>query len=91
MDRPIKIALGISALLLAVFLGFIISDYIHFQENLPRIAESLRSSDPAKLQASWFTVMLVRAIEFLVPSLIIGGGALIIHFRDNRKPKTKKR
>ncbi len=89
MDKPLKIMLGISVLLFILFLVIIFNDYVQFQKNLVFIADSLESSDPSKLQASWFAVVVIRAVEFLIPSFLLGAGALIMYIRDNRKPKKK--
>ena len=89
MNKPIKILLSLSAILLILFIIVIFHDYTQFQENQLLIMESLKSSDPAKLQASWFSVVVIRAVEFLVPSLIFGFTALAFYVHDNRKPKKK--
>ncbi len=91
MEKPVKIALGISVILLIIYAAFLIHDYIQFNQNLERITVSLESSDPAKLQAAWFSVVIYRSILFLVPALILGGGALMIHIMDNRKPDSRFR
>ena len=91
MDKPVKIMLGISILLLIIFGVVVYNDSIQFQKNLILITQSLESSEPSKLQAAWFSVLVVRSVEFLVPSLIFGFGALLLHIRDNKKPKSKKK
>lgn len=91
MDKPVKILLGISILLLIIFGVVVYNDSIQFQKNLILITQSLESSEPSKLQAAWFSVLVVRSVEFLVPSLIFGFGALLLHIRDNKKPKSKKK
>lgn len=91
MDNPVKIMLSISILLLIIFGVVVYNDYLQFQKNLILITQSLESSEPSKLQAAWFSVLVVRSVEFLVPSLIFGFGALLLHIRDNKKPKSKKK
>lgn len=91
MSRSIKIMLAIALVLGVIYAGFLIHDYQQFQANLSEIAYSLESSEPYKLQAAWFTVVVLRSAEFLVPALAFGIGGIVMLIQDYKKPSSKKK
>ncbi len=91
MSRSIKIMLALSLVFALVYAGFLIYDHQQFQANLSEITRSLQSDSPYKLQAAWFTVVILRSAEFLVPSLIFGIVGMTMLIRDNKRPSSKKK
>lgn len=91
MEKSHKIMLLIAAVFVVVFVAVVINDHIQFQNHAEEIGGVLKDSAPAKMQAAWFTIMCVRFTEFMVPALCIGGAAIIMHIRENRKPPAKKK
>lgn len=83
--------LGIAAALIVLFLVTVFNDYAQFQANLTQIEMALESSDPSKLQASWMTVVLARSLQLLVPALLLGFAAGLMHWHDIKKPKRLRR
>lgn len=88
MEKSHKIMLVIALIFLALFIGFMINDYYQFQNNLEMIIDNLKSSDPNKIKAAWFSVIVVRSVEFLVPAFILSFAAIHMHYKDNQKPKS---
>ncbi len=91
MSKSIKIMLALSLLFGLIYAGILIYDYQQFQANLSEITYSLQSDEPYKLQAPWFTVVVLRSAEFLVPALIFGIGGIVMLIRDYKKPSSKKK
>lgn len=79
----------LSAILAVLFAVILWYDHTQFQQHLTEIAEVLKDGSSSKLEAAWFSVVVVRFTEFLVPSLILGAAAIIMHVRDNRRPKQR--
>lgn len=91
MEKSVKIMLFISAVFLAIFVIVLYMDYSGFHSNIEQIIKSLRSDEPYKLQAVWYSVVMIRIFEFLVLAIIFGAGGLFMHIRDNRIPKAGRR
>ncbi|MEY8381383.1 hypothetical protein [Ileibacterium valens] len=91
MEKSVKIMLFISAVFLAIFVIVLYMDYSGFHSNIEQIIKSLRSDEPYKLQAAWYSVVMIRIFEFLVLAIIFGAGGLFMHIRDNRIPKAGRR
>lgn len=87
MEKSHKIMLLLSALFLLAFIGFLVNDYFQFHKNIEMIIDNLKSSDPNKIKAAWFSLVVIRSAEFLVPAFIFFFAAFYMHYKDNRKPK----
>lgn len=64
MEKSVKIMLFISAVFLAIFVIVLYMDYSGFHSNIEQIIKSLRSDEPYKLQAAWYSVVMIRIFEF---------------------------
>lgn len=91
MSKSVKIMLAVSLVFILVYAGFLVYDHQQFQANLPEIIQSLQSEQPYKLQAAWFTVVVLRSAEFLVPGIIFGIAGVTTLVKDNKRPSSKKK
>lgn len=91
MEKSVKVFLVISLILLVIYATVLFNDYNQFHNNLTQILRNLESAEPAKIQAAWFSVVVMRSVEFLIPALLLGSVGLIIHIRDHQVPGSRNR
>ena len=71
MNRSSKIMLAIAGILVLICILVLSHDHTEFVKNAARIAYNLESSDPYKMEAAWFTIVIFRCALFLVPAFIL--------------------
>lgn len=90
MSRFQKILLSVSILFVIVFAVVLFNDYHSFQENAALIAKSLESTEPSKMEAAWFAIVVYRAALFLIPAFICGFSALVLIVHDHKRYKPRR-
>lgn len=90
MSRFQKILLSVSILFVIVFAVVLFNDYHSFQENAALIAKSLESTEPSKMEAAWFAIVVYRAALFLIPAFICEFSALVLIVHDHKRYKPRR-
>lgn len=90
MDRLCKGMLLCSLVLVVLYIGMMIRDWRGFQEYLPAILAKTHTPESTRPNRMFFSVALFESCVYLIPAFVLSFCALVMHFKENAKPRSKK-